>query len=322
MKTIYCTHRIPDVGLRMLRDKGYEVDVAENEHPLTKEQFLENIRKKPYDGVITLLTDHVDHEAFDACPTAKIWANYAVGFNNVEVNQAKERGVTVTNTAGTSSRAVAEHTVALMLALSTRLDEGDRFMREGKYKGWDPDLLIGVDLSESTVGLIGTGAIGHEVASMLYKGFGAKIIYSDPIINKQIEDEFHAPRFSIEDTIRQADFVSLHVPLMPETHHLMNAERLSLMKPTAFLINTSRGPVIDENALVQSLRDKKFRGAGLDVFEFEPHVTEGLLQLENVIVTPHIASAREKARNAMSVAVANNLISFFETGKGINVVTR
>jgi glyoxylate reductase len=322
MTTIYCTHRIPEVGIQMLRDKGYEVDIADNEHPLTREQLLENLKKKPYDGVITLLTDHIDGEVFNACPTAKIWSNYAVGFNNIDCEKAKECGVTATNTAGTSSRAVAEHAVALMLALSTRLDEGDRFMREGKYKGWDPDLLIGVDLSESTIGLIGTGAIGHEVASILYKGFGAKIIYSDPIINKQIEDEFHAPRFSIEDTLRQADFVSLHVPLMKETTHLINKERLEMMKPTAFLINTARGPIVDEKALVEALKEKKIRGAGLDVFEFEPQVTEGLLHLENVIVTPHIASAREKARNAMSVAVANNLISFFETGKAINVVTR
>jgi lactate dehydrogenase-like 2-hydroxyacid dehydrogenase len=193
-------------------------------------------------------------------------------------------------------------------------------MREGKYKGWDPDLLIGVDISESTIGLIGTGAIGHEVANMLYKGFGAKIIYSDPIINKSIEDEFGARRFSVEDTLKQADFVSLHVPLMAETKHLINAERLSMMKPTAFLINTARGPVVDEKALVEALREKKIRGAGLDVFEFEPEVSEGLLHLENVIVTPHIASAREKARNAMSIAVAQNLIAFFETGKAINAV--
>ena len=321
MTSIFCTHRIPESGLNILREKGYFVDVTEKETPLTRDELLSTLRFKPYDAVIALLTDHIDGEVFDACPTARIWSNYAVGFNNINIEDAKHRGLTITNTAGTSSRAVAEHTVALMLALSTRLNEGDRFMREGKFKGWDPDILIGVDISESTIGLIGTGAIGHEVANILYKGFGVKIIYSDPIINKSIEDEFGAHRYSIEDTLKQADFVSLHVPLIAETKHLINAERLSMMKPTAFLINTARGPIIDEKALVDALREKKIRGAGLDVFEFEPNVTEELLHLENVIITPHIASAREKARNAMSIAVAKNLISFFETGKGINVVS-
>lgn len=321
MTSIFCTHCIPESGITLLREKGYVVDVADKETSLNHDELLQALRSKPYDAVISLLTDHIDKEAFDACPTARIWSNYAVGFNNINIDHAKERGLCVTNTAGTSSRAVAEHAVALMLALSTRLDEGDRFMREGKYKGWDPDLLIGVDISESTIGLIGTGAIGHEVANILYKGFGAKIIYSDPIINKSIEDEFGARRFSVEDTLKQADFVSLHVPLMAETKHLLNKERIEMMKPTAFLVNTARGPVIDEKALVEALREKKIRGAGLDVFEFEPEVTEGLLHLENVIVTPHIASAREKARSAMSIAVAQNLISFFETGKGINVVS-
>ncbi|MDE2116909.1 MAG: D-glycerate dehydrogenase, partial [Patescibacteria group bacterium] len=249
-------------------------------------------------------------------------ANYAVGYNNIDVNEAKNRGIIVTNTPGVSALAVAEHTVALTLALTTRLAEGDEFMRTGKYRGWEPMLLIGSDLSGRMMGLIGVGAIGSEVARIMKSGFNADIVYYDVNPNPGVEQKYGARRMAtVDEVLRAADIVSLHVPLLESTHHLIDAKRLAMMKPTAFLINTSRGPVVDENALVAALKTKQIAGAGLDVYEFEPKLNKGLTKLPNVVLTPHIASSRESVRNAMAVLAAQNIIDFFETGAPKNKVS-
>lgn len=320
-KHIYVTRAIPSVGLDMLRARGYEVDVGADTNPPSTRAILKRLRKKPYDAVITLLTDPVDAAFFDAVPSAKIVANYAAGFNNIDLVEAKKRGVMITNTPGVSSQAVAEHTVALMLALGNRIAEADRFMRKGKYKGWLPMGFLGFDLRGATVGLIGVGNIGSAVARIVVKGFGAKVVYYDVNQNAQVENECGAIRVNtIEDVLKQSDIVSLHVPLLPSTHHLMNAERIKMMKKTAVLVNTARGPVIDEVALVDALADGTIRGAGLDVFEFEPKLARGLASLENVVLTPHIASARQDAREDMACVAAQGIIDFLEGKVPTNAV--
>ena len=312
-KTIFVTRKIPEVGIKMLRDKGYEVDVREKNTIPNQRELIKALKKKPYDSVITLLTDPVDVKLFEAVPSAKIFANYATGFDNIDIVEAQKRGITIANAPAVStSEAVAEHTFALMLSLAARIVEADDFVRKGKYKGWEPMNFIGTDLLGKTLGLIGAGRIGAKVAYYA-SGFGFKVIYTDLKRNEQIEKESGAVYYSTpEEVLRQADIVSLHVPLMDSTYHLINAERLAMMKKTAFLVNTARGPIIDEVALVKALQNKTIAGAGLDVFEFEPKLAKGLVKLDNVILTPHIGSASDTARNEMSTLVAQNIIDFFE----------
>jgi len=321
MALIYVTRHIPDIGINLLRAAGHTVDVSEKNGVLTKTELRAALSGKPYDAVLSLLTDAIDAEIFAAVPSAKIFANYAVGFNNIDVVTAKEKGVTITNTPGVLNDSVAEFAIALMLAVTKRIPEAERFTRKGKYEGWAPELLLGIDLKGKTLGILGAGRIGYEVARRAYFGFGMKIIYNDmkqlPQIEKELKAEFRA---TTEDVLKEADVVSIHVPLLPETKHLMNAERLALMKPTAFLINTSRGPVIDENALVDALSRNVIRGAGLDVFENEPALAHGLAELENVVVTPHIASATDETRSKMSEMAAQNIIEFLRGETPQNVV--
>jgi glyoxylate reductase len=311
-KKIFVTRNIPDKGLNMLRSKGYEVDVSPKDRPLEKKELIKFLNKKPYDAVLCLLTDTIDKEIFVSCPTAKIFANYAVGFNNINLDDAKSAGVMITNTPGGLTDTVAEHTFGLILALTSRIVEGDNYMKKGKYNGWDPMLLLGTDLENKVLGILGTGHIGSRVARIA-KGFGMKVAYYDVKRNEQLESECDAQfNDNVEGVLRIADIVSLHVPLLDSTKHLINAERLKLMKPTAYLVNTARGPVIDEVALVDALKNGTIRGAGLDVFENEPKLAKGLTKLSNVVLTPHIASATDSTRQEMSFMAANNLIEFLE----------
>jgi glyoxylate reductase len=313
MKNIFITREIAENGIKMLREKGYDVTIGNSKTPPSQEELIEEIKKKNYDILVTLLTDKIDRKVFDASPSTKLFTNYAIGFDNIDLVEATKRGITVTNTSGNYVDSVAEHTIGLLLALMARLVEADTFVREGKYKGWDPMLFIGDKLENKTVAIIGTGRIGERVAHKLYKGFGVKIIYYDVIKNEKIERDCNAQFInSVDEALSLADVVSIHVPLLSTTHHLINKENLKKMKPSAYLINTSRGAVIDEIALVEALRNNKIRGAGLDVYEFEPKLTEGLTKLKNTILSPHIASAQLEAREEMSKIVAENIIDFFE----------
>jgi glyoxylate reductase len=321
-KIIYITGKIPEVGLNLLKEKDISFDIGKSKNCHSKREIIKALKKKPYDGVVSFLTDKIDKEVFDACPTAKVFANFSVGFDNIDLEETKKRNICVSNTPGTSSVAVAEHTVALMMALTTRLVEGDKFVCDGKYKGWDPNLLIGTDMKGKIIGLVGGGQIGTEVAKILHLGFGANVIYSDVVPNPLLEKVVGSTRKETTEILREADIISLHVPLLPTTFHLINKESLLTMKKTAFLINTSRGPVVDEKALVWALKNKIIAGAGLDVFEFEPKLTKGLTKLPNVVLTPHIASARASARNMMAEIAVKNIISAFETGQVINNVIK
>lgn len=320
-KTVVVTREIPEVGLRLLRERGYEVEVNPSQNPLTEAEVISCLSKRPYDAALTLLTDPITTAVFTAAPSVKLYANYATGFDNIDVVEAKKRGIVVTNApAELSSEAVAEHTVALMLALAARVVEADEFVRRGKYRGWSPMNFIGTDIVGKTLGLVGAGRIGERVAHYA-KGLGMTIAYTDVARNERLEREYGATYYEqLDALLPQVDVVSLHVPLLDSTKHLINAQRLSLMKPTAFLINTARGPVVDEQALAQALRTGVIASAALDVFEFEPTTVPGLAELQNVILTPHIASASAAARNQMAEIAAHNIIDFFEGRTPRNVV--
>lgn len=321
MALIYVTRHIPEVGITMLKDAGHTVEVSEKDGVLTREELLSALTQKPYDAVVSLLTDPIDGAVFDAVPTAKIFANYAVGYNNIDLAAAKERGVTITNTPGVLTNSVAEFTLALMMSIAKRIPESERYLRAGKYTGWGPELLLGVDLEGKTLGIVGAGRIGYEVAKRAHLGFNMKIAYYDVKRLEPLEKDFGATfHDSVDDVLKEADFVSIHVPLLPETTHLINKERLARMKRTAYLINTSRGPVVDEVALVEALKNNVIRGAALDVFEKEPELAPGLGELENVVVTPHTASATDSARGEMSETVARNVLAFLQGEVPPNVV--
>ncbi len=306
----------------MLQEKGYQVDVYPKDEVISQRKLIRVLKKGAYDAVLCLLTDHITGAVLDAVPSVKMYANYATGFDNIDLQAARARGVTVANApADFSAEAVAEHTIALMLALAARIVEADDFVRRGKYKGWGPMIFMGTDLLGKTLGIVGAGRIGSRVAQYC-KGLGMNIIYTDMKQNQQIEQSCGVTYCaSIEELLQKADVVSLHVPALDSTTHLINDARLALMKSSAFLINTARGPVVEERALERALKNKTIAGAALDVFEFEPKVSSVLKKMPTVILTPHIASASDTARNQMAEIAAANIIDFFEGRQPRNSVT-
>lgn len=329
MPKIFVTRPIPEAGIIALKAKGYDVVInekAEN-RAATKEEMIAVLRqaqdeRKPFNAILSILTDKIDGEVMDAgFPTLKIIANYAVGFDNIDLEAAKKRKLMVTNTPGVLTNTVAEHTFALMLSIAHRISEADRFSRAGKYHAWGPNLLLGTDLSGKTLGIVGLGRIGSRVAYHAVRGFDMKVIYTDPKSNSEFEKEFGAQYSAkIEDLLPLCDFVSIHVPLLDSTHHLINESHLRIMKHSAYLINTSRGPIIDEKALAKALRENIIRGAAIDVFEFEPEITPDLKGLDNVIITPHIASATGETRNKMAEMAVDNIIDALEGRTPPNLV--
>jgi glyoxylate reductase len=312
MALIFVTRQIPEIGIRWMREGGHEVVVSEKDGVLTPDELKAALAARPYEGLVSLLTDTIDSSLLTVAPQLKVVANYAVGFNNIAVKELNAAGVTVTNTPGVLTDTVAEFTVALIVALAKRIPESDRFTRAGKYVGWAPELFLGSDLSGKTLGIVGAGRIGSGVARRLAQGFGMKVNYYDIARSVALEAEVASEYYeSLDELLRVSDVVSLHVPLLPETKHLINAERLAIMKSSAYLVNTARGPVIDEAALVAALKQKTIRGAALDVFENEPVLATDLATLENVIITPHIASASEETRGKMSELVGYNMNEFF-----------
>jgi lactate dehydrogenase-like 2-hydroxyacid dehydrogenase len=288
---------------------------------LTKGELIEALQKYNPDAVLCLLTDTIDGEIFDAAPNAKVFANYAVGYNNIDVAAASQRGVTITNTPGVLTDTVAEFAMSMICAVTKRIVEADSFVRAGKYGGWGPMLLLGSDLRGKTLGILGAGRIGTRVAEIAHNGFGMNVVYYDIKQNEFIEKDAAAEfRATPEEVLAVADVVSVHVPLLDSTRHLINAERLGKMKPTASLVNTSRGPVVDENALVDALKNKTIRSAAIDVFENEPALSPGLVELPNAIITPHIASATEETRGKMSAIAAENILAHLAGKTPQNVV--
>ncbi|PCI28612.1 D-glycerate dehydrogenase [Candidatus Kaiserbacteria bacterium] len=323
MSKIFVTREIPNEGIELLKNEGHEVVVSEKDGVLTREELLNSLKENNPDAVLCLLTDKIDSEVFDAAPSAKIFASYSVGFGHMDLEAASEREVTLTNTPGVLTDTVSEHTIAMMLSITSRIAEGDRFTRAGKYDGWGPMMLLGTDLKGKTLGILGAGRIGSRVAEIANRGLGMEIIYYDIKENDFLNSELGASfRDNPEDVLKEADVISVHVPLLDSTRHLINAERLSMMKDSAYLINSSRGPVIDENALVSALKNGVIKGAALDVYEEEPKLSEGLAELENVVLTPHIASATIETRGKMSRMAAENIISFLKGETPSNIVEK
>ena len=313
MANIYVTRKIPEAGINLLKEAGHDVDVSDKDGVLTKEELIEALKEKEYDAVLCLLTDKIDGDIFEAAASAKIFANYAVGYGNLDIDEAKKRGITVTNTPGVLTDTVSEYAMALILAVVKRIPEGDKFTKELQYDGWAPELLLGADLKGKTLGVLGAGRIGSSVAIRAKSGFEMNIVYYDIKPNKILEGEIEAEyKDSVDEVLKVADVVTIHVPLLDSTRHLINKERLAMMKSTAYLVNTSRGPVVDEKALVHALNNGIIRGAGLDVFEDEPNLAHGLPELRNVVITPHIASATEETRGKMSEMAAINIIDFLD----------
>lgn len=318
MPKIFITRQIPEKGINMLKEKGWDVAVGP-EGKIPREELLEGV--KGVEAILSVLTEKIDGEVMEAAgQQLKIVANYAVGYNNIDLAEAKKRGIMVTNTPGVLTDAVAEHTVALLFAIAERIVEADRYTRAGKFKAWGPKLLLGADIKGRILGIVGLGRIGSAVAQRMQDGFEVKIIYYDVKRNEELEKKFNIEYRELDDLLKEADFVSLHTALTDETRHLINAERLKIMKPTAYLINTSRGPIVDEKALLEVLKNKTIAGAALDVFENEPELTPGLTELENIVLTPHIASATEGTRDKMAEMAANNITAALEGQTPPNLV--
>lgn len=321
MKKMLITRRLPKFVIDQLKKiKGLVIHYNETDKILTKPE----LRKASKDAeiIICLLTDKIDEEIIEGCEKLKLIANYAVGFDNIDTEFAKSKGVLVTNTPNIMTQAVAEHTIALMLACARRIVEGDAYVREGKYKYWMPDLLIGPEVAGKTLGIVGAGRIGLALAEMAYHGFGMKIIYNDMNRCEEIERNLQGEYYSLNHLLEQADFVSLNVPLLPETKHMIGRKQFNLMKKSAIIINTARGPVIDEVALADALEKKKIFAAGIDVFEFEPKPVKQLLRLDNIILTPHIASATEEARRGMAECVVANVKEYVTKANVLNNVCK
>ncbi len=325
--SVFVTRAIPDEGLKMLRrSKRLKVSVYEKDRAIPRRELLRRV--KGADVILSILTEHMDAEVFDAAgPQLKLVANYAVGFDNVDVPEAKKRGIVVTNAPHANvTESVAEHAIALIFALAHRIVETDQFTRDGKYEAWGPLLLLGTDVAGKTVGIVGSGAIGAGVVRRLHAGFGVKVVYTDVKRNPALEQETGARFLSLPQLLKTADFVSLHVPLLPSTHHLIGAKELALMKKTAYLVNTARGPIVDEAALVRALMKRRIAGAALDVYECEPNIAcnakdaVALVKLQNVILTPHTASATVETRQAMARTAAENVLAFAAGKKPPNAV--
>ncbi len=304
--SVYVTRMIPEACIDALR-QHFKVDVNPEDRALSYEELKQHVRGR--DAIVSLLTDKIDGGILDAAgPQCKIVANYAVGFNNFDLKAATERNVILTNTPGVLDDATATLTFTLLLATARRIAEAERFVRQGKWEGWAPMAFIGLDVDRRTLGIAGLGRIGKNVARKA-AGFDMKIIYSDVHRDMAFETEYGAQHVDKKTLLAQSDFLTLHLPLLPETKHYIGAAEFAQMKKTAVLINASRGPVVDEKALVEALRNKVIQGAGLDVFEDEPVLAPGLAELENVVIVPHIASATTETRLKMGEIAVRNIVN-------------
>ena len=314
---VYVTRKLPSSALDRIAEK-HQMEVNPHDRVLTRTELEEAI--KGIDGLLCLLTDTIDAELLELNPDLKVIANYAVGYNNIDVPACTSRGIPVSNTPGVLDETTADFAWALLMAAARRVVEADRFTRAGKFQGWGPMLMLGDDIHGRTLGIIGLGRIGQEVARRA-RGFAMDILYhSRTRKSKEQERRLGVEYRDLQDLLQESDFVSLHVPLTEKTHHLISRQELKLMKENAYLINTSRGPVVDEEALIKALRSREIAGAGLDVYEKEPEVTPGLKDLDNVVLAPHIASASRATRTRMAEMAAENLLAGLEGREMPNLI--
>lgn len=316
-KKVFITSKLPSKIDRYLRSKGFTVSVYTGKEPLSKNELIKKASKA--DGIITLLSNKVDREVLDELSNCKVIANYAVGYNNIDIQYAKKKGIVVTNTPGVLSDATAELTIALILACTRRLIEAEKFMREGKFKGWMPDLFLGTELKGKTVGIVGAGEIGTEVARRI-KAFKTKIIYFNRSKNSIIENELKGKKVSLDFLMKNADIITVHLPLTADTYHIIDREKLKLMKKSAIIVNVARGEVIDEKYLIELLKKKRIKAAGFDVYENEPDINPELTKLKNVVLLPHIGSATTETREEMAMLAARNVEAALKGKKPITPV--
>jgi glyoxylate reductase len=310
---IFVTRLLPEGAMKVLNE-NFDVQCNPYDRVLSRQELLEGVKDK--DGILPLLTDRIDDELLDAAgPQLKIVANYAVGYNNIDVPACTRHKIPATNTPGVLTDTTADLAMILLLAVARKIVPADAYARAGKYQGWAPLLFVGTDVHHKTLGIMGFGRIGFALAKRA-AGFDMKIIYHDAMrANPELEKQVGAKFVDKDTLLAQSDFISLHVPLSPETHHLMSSAELAAMKNAAFLINTSRGEVVDEKALVKALQQGQIAGAGLDVFEFEPAIEKELTVMDNVVIVPHIASASIETRTKMGLVAAENLIALLIKGQ-------
>jgi len=295
---------------RTILDQHFDVDYWKPSERIPREDLLKRVADK--EGLVCLLTEKVDDELLTGAPKLRIASTVSVGYDNIDVAACTKHRVVATNTPGVLDDTTADFAWTLLMAIARRLLEGDAWMRSGTWPGWDLDQLVGGDVWGKTLGVLGFGRIGRGVARRA-QGFEMRVLYSDAVrASAEVEKELNAEFVDRDRLFRESDFISVHVPLLPDTRHLISKDNLEKMKRTAFLVNTSRGPVVDEAALAEALENKKIAGAALDVFEHEPKVHPALLMRKDVILTPHIASASVETRTRMAVMAANNVVALFE----------
>ena len=314
---VFITRDIPRIAYNLLKKNNIEFEVYEKDKSIPHKLLLEKI--KNVDGLITLLTEKIDKKVIDSMNKCKVIANYAVGYNNIDVEYAKQKNIIVTNTPNVLTESTADLTVALILSCSRRLFEAENLIRKKQFKGWKPKLLLGIELKNKTVGLIGAGRIGMAVGIRV-KAFGTNIIYFDSNRNKILEENTAAKKVSLKFLLENSDIISVHLPLNENTYHFLNKENLSQVKKTAIIVNTSRGEIIDEKYLIKMLKKNRIKSAGLDVYENEPGINIELLKMKNVVLLPHIGSATEEARSAMAELAAKNIIGVLKNNKPITPV--
>lgn len=313
---VYITREIPEEGIELLQ-KYFDVEINKEDRTLSKLELIDKIKDK--DGVLCMLVDVIDKEVMDNAGNVKIFANYAVGFNNIDIKEAKNRGIFVTNTPDVLTDATADLAWALLFAAARRVVESDKFMRNGNYKEWTPKLFLGQDITGKTLGIIGLGRIGKAFAKKS-KGFDMNILYYNRSRDEKFEQKYGAKYVDIDALLKESDFISIHLPLTEETKHLIGENEFNKMKKTAILINTARGPIIDEKALVSALKTGRIVAAGLDVYEREPEFEMELKDLDNVVMLPHIGSATFDTRTNMALMAAQNILEVLNGNAPLNPV--
>ncbi len=314
---VLITRKIPKKGIGLLREH-FEIKIFQHDRIITKDELIHLGQDCQY--LLCLLTDPVDHEVLHHLHLKGI-ANYAVGYNNIDIKTATELGIPVCNTPGVLTEATADLTWALLLTLSRKILLADSFTRDGKFTGWGPLLFLGGDFYGKTLGIIGLGRIGTAVARRA-KGFGMRVIYHNRSTNEEAEKELDVKKVPLEFLLKHSDYISIHCPYTNETHHLIDQNELSMMKKEAYLVNTARGKIINEQALIRSLEEEKIAGVALDVYYNEPTVSDELKSFSNTVLTPHIGSASIQTRTKMAIMAANNLIAIAEGERPPNLVNK
>ena len=303
---VYITRKLPEKAFELLRKTRFSFEYFKEDKTIPRKTLLQKV--KNCEALIPLLTEKIDKEVIDKMSRCKIIANYAVGYNNIDVEYAKKKNIIVTNTPDVLTESTADLTMALVLACARRISEGTELLRNGKFNGWEPNLLLGMELKGKNFGILGAGRIGSAVAFRA-KSFGTNILYFDNSKSRKLERELGAKKLSLKSLLQKSDIISIHLPLTDKTLHLLDKERLSSVKKGSILINTSRGEIIDETALLSLLKKNHFRAVGLDVFINEPNVNRKLLKFSNVFILPHLGSATKEARDGMAELAVKNVIN-------------